>query len=221
MYVIYIICSVLALFILVVFFIPLTLEISINKKGKRINFFNNNSMDSENNKIESYIVIRLIRVVPVFKINIDDIEKKILKKQSLNKKISEKKEDKNNNSGNIVVQNLLMLIVSDKDGKLEKIKKETKKYFDDIYVEKLGFSFGFNTEDYVKNAYINASLNSILCLYINYRRKNFNFNRLYYQVHISDYTYYLDLNCIINIKLADTIGIAIKTYFFVKKSCLN
>lgn len=220
MYITYIIISVTALFILFVFFIPLTLDIKISKKGKKVNLFNNNSDKDKaqtNNVFPNSITIKILKIIPMFKIDIDKFKVRVKNKEEIDEEMKNSKDKKDKTLNTVLLPKLLNFIIDNKNEKYRKMKDKIGEYIDKIYIEKLGFSFGFNTGDYVKNAYINASLNSIICLYINYRRKNFNFNRLYYQVYIADYTYYLDLNSIIKVKFADTIYIMIKLAIFNKK----
>lgn len=215
MYIIYIIISVFVLLICILFFVPLTLDIKINKQGHNLKK-SNSEIIVDQNKTSNTITILILRYIPVFKINIDKFKIKIKDEEDLKKsKKSGKKLDIN-----LSLQAFLKLIINDNNDEFKELKQKTKEYIDKIYIQKLGFNFGFNTGDYLKNAYINASLNSIICLYINYRRKNFNFNRLYYQIYVSDYIYYLDLSSIIRVKLADTIAISLRTALFMKKNLI-
>ena len=76
---------------------------------------------------------------------------------------------------------------------------------------------GINTEDYVKNAYITASINTIICMIINKYQKNFNFNKLYYQFSISDYSYYLALDTIISFSIIQNIYVLITLGRLIKQ----
>ena len=55
-------------------------------------------------------------------------------------------------------------------------------------------SIGFNTFNMILNSYINALLNSTLCIYINQNNKKFNFKELYYQIHLTDIPVVLNLD---------------------------
>lgn len=109
----------------------------------------------------------------------------------------------------------------------EKVKKQSqnkiKKVFnnrkiifellDKSYIEKFVLSLGFNLGDYIANSYINATLNSILCLYINFNQEKFNLRKLYYQTYIGENLVNLNFEGIIKISLADTIKVIAREYF--------
>ena len=85
-----------------------------------------------------------------------------------------------------------------------------------IKFRKLIIIGGFNTGDYVKNAYINASINTVICMIINANQKNFNFNKLYYQFSISDYSYYLAVDTIISFSIIKNIHIIFTIVKFIR-----
>lgn len=64
-------------------------------------------------------------------------------------------------------------------------KHISKAIYNSLKCSKLLLSIGFNLEDYVVNSYINAELNSILCIYINKNQEKFNLNNIYYEVYLS------------------------------------
>lgn len=77
--------------------------------------------------------------------------------------------------------------------------------FKNMVYRKFVFYFGFNTNQYILNSYINATINTILCMYINVNQEKFNFKQLYYQVYISNFPLKIYLDSIININFAKTI----------------
>ena len=85
------------------------------------------------------------------------------------------------------------------------------------YINKFVLDLGFNLNDPISNSYVNATLNTILCLYINSNYKKFNFKRLYYQTYIAENLLDLNFECIIKISLADTIKVVGKEYFRLLK----
>lgn len=85
------------------------------------------------------------------------------------------------------------------------------------YVDKLVLSLGFNLNDYIANSYVNATLNTLICMYINLNQEQFNLKRLYYQTYVSENLVKLNLDSIIKITLADTIKVMYKEYMKVLK----
>ena len=101
-------------------------------------------------------------------------------------------------------------------GKKKKKKNKKKTFFkksiiinlfEKCYVEKFGLFLGFNVKDVILNSKINALLNTLLCIAINYNANNFNFKNLYYQTYISDSLIKLNFDCIIKISLVNTIRV--------------
>lgn len=139
---------------------------------------------------ENSIVIKLFKVLPIYK-----------------KKLFRKKKNKNNKKKN------------KKGGFYKSINKFStiKKLMKKIKYEKFVLSLGFNTNDYVANSYINASLNTLLCMYINKNQYQFNMKKIYYQTYIAKHLVVLNFDSIISVSIADTIGIILKEYFKLKK----
>lgn len=71
--------------------------------------------------------------------------------------------------------------------------------YNSIKFQELIVSLGVNVHNPVVNSYINASLNTGLCMYINKNIKKFNFNNLYYQIYLSDLPLVLSVNTKIDI----------------------
>ena len=92
---------------------------------------------------------------------------------------------------------------------------------DKSYIEKFVLSLGFNLNDFIANSYVNAALNSILCLYINFNQDKFNLKKLYYQTYIGENLANLSFQGIIKISLADTIKVICKQYFKLLKQEKN
>lgn len=106
------------------------------------------------------------------------------------------------------------------ENKIKKVFNNRKTIFellDKSYVDKFILSLGFNFDDYIANSYINAALNSILCLYINFNQEKFNLKKLYYQTYIGESLANLSFQGIIKISLADTIKVIGKQYFKLLK----
>ena len=84
---------------------------------------------------------------------------------------------------------------------------------DKSMVTQLNLNLGFNIGNTIANAYIMASINTILCLFINSKSDNFNFKKLYYQTYISNKMLNLNLKCIITTSIANTIIALLKSKF--------
>ena len=107
-----------------------------------------------------------------------------------------------------------------KESRLKKVitsKKTIIKLLSKSYFEKICLSLGFNVDDTVNNAYLNASLNTIICILINSYQKNFNFRNLYYQTYVDDNLVKLNFNCIIKISLENTIKVIVTEYIKMLK----
>ena len=142
-----------------------------------------------NPNLKNNIVVKLFNILPVYKKNL----------------FVKKKDKKNTAKNNDFVKTV---------NKISTIKKLMKKIRYDEFV----LSLGFNTDDYIANSYINASLNTLLCMYINANQYQFNMKKLYYQTYIADHLVVLNFESIIRISIADTMSIILKEYFKVKKS---
>ena len=96
---------------------------------------------------------------------------------------------------------------ANENGGIKQLTNKILKLLKRVKFNKLVVIGGFNTEDYVKNAYMNASINTIICMVINVYQKNFDLNKLYYQVAISDYNYYLALDTVLSFSFITNINI--------------
>ena len=144
------------------------------------------------------------------------------------------KQDELENSIKIKILNIFTLYnkeLFEKDGKKKEETKKNDTLFNKDFVnsvikrlikkvklDKFVLSLGFNLDDPIANSYINASLNTILCMYINSNQRKFNLNNLYYRTYISNNNLLiLNFEGIINISLTDTIKVIAKEYFSSKK----
>lgn len=140
-------------------------------------------------KREISVVIKIFRIIPIYKFQ-----------------FKEKAENNDNEKSNTIEEKVKELILNDRE-KLHELLRITNEVIKKIKFEQLVFSFGFNTNDYVKNAYINGLLNSIVCMIINGNQEQFNLNKLYYQIHISEYNYYFVNRSIISFIPANNIDV--------------
>ncbi|MDD2627433.1 MAG: hypothetical protein PHR25_02715 [Clostridia bacterium] len=157
-------------------------------------------------KREITIVIKIFRIIPIYKFVLKD-----------------KKGKKEEEDSSVIEKKIKELILKDRES-LRELLKNTNEIINRIKFEQLVFSFGFNTNDYVKNAYINGLLNSIVCMIINGNQEQFNLNKLYYQIHISEYNYYFINKSIISFIPANNIDILkyiLKLIRFLKENKRN
>ena len=183
--------------IVAIFFIPIKIDLYIKAKGKNV-YYDYNLEEESNNAV---ITIKILGVIPIFKYN---YKKEKIKREyvSILDYISSVIK-KNQQEGRVSISD---------------ITKKSLKFLRKIKFEKLILIGGFNTEDYVKNTYLNASINTIICMIINGNQKKFNLNNLYYQVSISNYDYYLTLNSIIKFYLVHNIDMVFSIFCFILKT---
>lgn len=98
------------------------------------------------------------------------------------------------------------------DGKKKEKKRKNKKSSNKnvvknvlkrIKVKHLYLSFGFNTYSYILNSYINALINSTLCIAFNYNSRVIDISKLYYQIYNSECPAVLDLSTKISINVLE------------------
>ena len=91
-----------------------------------------------------------------------------------------------------------------------------KALYKSLTFPKFLLSTGFNTYNMILNSYINALLNSTLCIYINQNSRKFNFKELYYQIYLANVPVVLNMDI-----TADVVPIKFilnYIYLHVKKS---
>ena len=107
-----------------------------------------------------------------------------------------------------------------KENKIKKVfnnKDTISRFLKKSYIDKFVLSLGFNLDDYIANSYVNAALNTIICMYINLNQEKFNLKKLYYQTYIGENLVNLNFEGIIKISVADTIKVIGKEYFRLLK----
>lgn len=188
---------ILAAFIALLFFIPIKFTIYTNIKGKNVYYVENLKQ-----KNKACVSLKILGFIPIYVYNKEKKDKK------------DKKENKSNISiGKIY--NAIKNSVAEEEFKITNFTKKILSWCRKVKFKKLVLVVGFNTEDYVKNAYINSSLNSIICMVINKNQDRFDFNNLYYQVAISDFNYYLTLDTVITFSLYRNIDVFITIIKFI------
>lgn len=203
----YILCTILI--ILFVFFIAICMmPIDIYVKAHVIGDNVYNEIEHENSKKENQIelIIKIFKIIPIYSRNfvLDRIKERKQKdggnkEADIQKKDKQEEENISDNKEKKVLE-FIKNIINQKDY-IRNIYIKINKLLKNIKIRKLVFSLGFNTEDYVKNSYINASLCTIVCMLINGNQEKFDMKRLYYQVYISDYNYYFIADSKISFKL--------------------
>lgn len=185
---------ILVVFVALVFFVPIKFTIYTDIKGKNVYYVENTS---KKNKV--VISLKILGIIPIYVYN-------------------KEKKDKKGKSSKVTIDKIYNAIKNstlEEEFKVTNFTKKILSWFRKVRFKKLVLAFGFNTEDYVKNSYINATLNSIICMTINANQDRVNFNNLYYQVSISDYNYYLNLDTIITFSLFRNVDVFITIFKFI------
>lgn len=137
--------------------------------------------------MDNEIKIKLLNIITVYK-----------------RELFESKKQKKNNKKNPFKNNKF-------------VDRTIRELFKKANFDKFSLSLGFNFDDPISNSYINASINTILCMYINHNQQKFNLKKLYYGTYISKNLLFLNFESIIKINLVDTIKVVVKEYFNDKK----
>ena len=185
---------ILLIVIALVFFIPVKFTIYAKIKGKNVY-----CVENYKQKNKAIFSLKILGIIPIY---IYD---------------KEKRENKGKNS-KVSIDKIISAIknsVAEEEFKITNFTKKIISWCKKVNFKKFILVVGFNTEDYVKNSYINASLNSIICMIINANQKRFNFDKLYYQVGISDYSYYLTTDTVITFSLYRNIDVFITIIKFI------
>jgi len=164
--------------IFLLLFFPITVTIKVNSKLKDKKVELEPILNMEN-----YIVIKLFKIIPVYKYKLFSEKKK------------SKKSKKRKGAGL----------------KTAKIVLKTLK------IDKLGVSLGINTYSYIINSYLNALLNTTICMYVNVHQKKFNFEKLYYQIYTSDNPFIVNLEADVSASIAKVIYVVIKEKIDARK----
>ena len=185
---------ILLIVVALIFFIPIKFTIYANIKGKNVYCV-------ENHKTKNKVIfsLKILGIIPIY---IYDKEKRENKGKNSNVSISK-------------IFNAIKNSVTEEEFKITNITKKIISWCSKVNFKKLILVVGFNTEDYVKNSYINASLNSIICMIVNANQERFDFNNRCYQVGISDYSYYLVADTVITFSLYNNIDVFMTIIKFI------
>ena len=78
-----------------------------------------------------------------------------------------------------------------------------------LKIDELYLNLGINSYSYILNSYLNALINTSICMYVNVNSKKFNFSKLYYQIYTSECPFAINLNA----KISSNILKIIYMYF--------
>lgn len=191
------------------FFVPIRINVKYNNKalGKLSDY------DKIDKVADIDAVIKLLYYIPVFHY------KKNTKSDDKDK--DKKSSKKQNHFLNLLYSITMELIGYKKISKALVSKSDIKKILKSVEYEKFSLNLGFNIEDPIANSYINASLNTILCMYINYNIDKFDLKKLYYLVYVSKNVYEIQFDGILRFKLVDNIYEILKIIFRFFKIKIN
>lgn len=164
--------------IFLLLFFPITVTIKVNSKLKDKKVELEPILNMKN-----YIVIKLFKIIPVYKYKLFSEKKKPKKR-------------KKRKGGGL---------------KIAKIVIKTLK------IDKLCVSFGINTYSYILNSYLNALINTTICMYVNIHQNKFNFEQLYYQIYTSENPFVVNLEADVSASVAKVIYVVIKEKIDARK----
>lgn len=210
MWILYILIFVILLLFVVLLVFPITIEI----KDNIVPVFNKiKKYKSESVKEKHYIKIKILKLITVYKIDLDENKKKN----------DDKKLYKNTSNDpiemviNAIFNALDKAITSEKVNQALLNHKDFRNIINSLYVKKLDLEFGINFINQILNAYIstliNVLINMIIARYIN----KFNLKDTRYKTYISGEVYNIKINSIIDVKLANIIYIIFKIIYKLRK----
>ncbi|MDD3304086.1 MAG: hypothetical protein PHP54_04135 [Clostridia bacterium] len=198
----YIILGSIILLILLVLFIPVKIDIKFSMKSK-------NKDENEDIKVSNYVKIYLLRFIRVKKIDMKQKEK------------ADKEAKNNSNTTKKILDTSVKVIEGimsyEKQDSALFNKQDFVKLRKNIFYSKFYLNIGYNLSDSILNAYAMATLNAIINLYLAKNIDKFNIDRTKYSTYISNKIYDVDFYSIINLKLANTIIVIIKSIIKLKK----
>lgn len=209
---------IITILLIALFFIPMRLEFNFNIKSVP----HKSSKKSVIQGKSDFIKLKIFYFIPILKLNINKNKKKNKDKQKsgVNNEKNNGKDAKSNHYILDTIYSLFIELLGYSKMKKSLIKrKEFSRLLNNIKYEKFDLNFGFNFEDPIINSYIMASVNTLLCIYINKNIERFNLSNLYYNSYICKPIYKFNFYSIMKFKLADNISIllcVIYRYFKIK-----
>lgn len=210
MWIIYIFIIVLLLIHISLFVFPVRVEIkdSIVPILKKIKKYKSESVMEK-----SYLKIKIIYGITIFKLDLDKI-----KKQNEDKKLYK---NKSNDPVEIVINTIFNfldnMVTSGKVNKALLTPKDLKVILKNIYVKKLNFDFGLNLLNPILNAYVITLFNTAINMIIAKHQNKFNLKDLRYKTYVSGEIYNIKIHSITYIKLANIIYIIFKIIYKYRK----
>ena len=188
----------------IIFFISLILYIVflsvLEIEFKDLKF---NSNNKKNNKLENYLIyirVKFIAKITFIKIKMD--YKKIEKYKLFNNKILNKL---------INIRDLLPLLIEEKE---ENLKRENLKKLN-IKIKKINLNIKIGALDAMLTALVTAIISTILSIFIANGNKNSNSENYKYIItplYTNKLELFINLNCIINVKIVHIIHIVYMLY---------
>ncbi len=102
----------------------------------------------------------------------------------------------------------------------QKIKLELKNIIEMIKIfdiKKLNLRLGINTGDVILNAYSIVLANTLIHLFLTYKYDRLKKENVFYETYLSNSLYKLEIDCIIQFRLVNTISIILKMLYHDRK----
>ncbi|MEG1059866.1 MAG: hypothetical protein RSD14_06300 [Clostridia bacterium] len=183
------------LIVLLVILIPIKFKVKYSLNTKDISDANFTVIKSNN-----YLEIYILECIKLKKINLG------LKKKYSKDNICD------------AIYNLIKKYLKVKEkGKAFITAKEIKRINNNLYFKKINLDLGINFDDAIINAYVLCIINAIINIYFTTNQKRINLYNTKYSTNISNELFNLNVDCIIKLKLANTITILLKIFLRVLK----
>lgn len=179
---------------------PLKVKIKYNSKDSTGNSKNNN-----------YVSVYFLNFFRVFKVKLN---------KNKNKKISKRKKEIKNKLKKLSNEVLIETIekyLSKKDTFSKKITKIQLRYLKrTTKLRSFNLNFGIKFFDYIFNAYLVTSLNTVISIFFKFFEKNINFKNTKINIYSSNSNVSnFSINCIIFLNFANTMGILIRFIYLI------
>lgn len=208
------------------FFVPVRLYINYGIKTK----IKKDSKADVEQSGNDYILVKILYFIPIMKLSLNKKKKESSKKdnnKNSNRVQNKKKTKSKPKKKNYVLDSIYSLFMElvgyskykyIKNGDVSIGLKDIKKVLSKTSFDKFHIEIGFNLDSPIINSYANATINTLLCLYINKNIDKFDMRHLYYRVYISEEIYKLHFNGILRFKIADTIDVVFRTMYKMIKA---
>lgn len=210
MWILYILIIILIVIYFAIFVFDIRIEICdhIVPKYRKIKKYK-----SESIKKKPYVKIKILKIITVYKIDLD----KVKKKNELKKAYKNSSNDPIEMLVNTIFNSLDNAITSEKINRALLTPKDLRKILKSIYIKKMNLNIGLNLINNILNAYIIALLNALINMVIASNTNKFNLDNMRYKTYISGEVYNIQIDGIIDIKLANIIYIIFKVIYKFRK----